>query len=112
MTKTYSAKEVEKIVRKCKRKCSKAKKGDLEKITRTFSYKKLSFANYESFYACKMLIVEFFDKKVMTDYLEFIKDIALEYIEPQDLEDLIKFIENYIIHYNLLWRVLKNVRVD
>jgi hypothetical protein len=107
----YSDKEVDKMIKKCRRQCLKEKREDLEEIVNKFSYRKTHFSNFESYYACRMLLVEFFNKKVFIDYLEFIKDIALEYTEPQDLEELKEFLKNYIIHYRLLWRVLENVSI-
>jgi hypothetical protein len=107
----YSDKEIDKMIKKCRRQCFKEKKGDLEEIINKFSYRKPNFSNYDSYFACRMLLVEFFNKKVLIDYLEFIKDIALEHIEPQDLKELKEFLQKYIRHYRLLWRVLENVSI-
>ncbi|MBX0313254.1 MAG: hypothetical protein JHC31_16075 [Sulfurihydrogenibium sp.] len=112
MEKTYTAKELDKILKKCRRQCLKKKQGDLEHIVHIFAYRKPYFYNHESYFACRMLIVEFFDKKALTEYLEFVRDIAMEHIEPADIEDLRKFLKRYITHYNLLWRVTENVSIN
>ena len=104
----YSAKEVDKIIKKCKRQFKKEKREDLENIIFKFSYRKPHFSNYDSYFASRMLLIEFFNKKVLTDYLEFIRDVAVEYIEPKDFKEL----KEYTIHYNLLWRVLKDVSIN
>jgi hypothetical protein len=106
----YSEREVDKIIKKCKRQFKKEQ--ELEKILFKFTYRKPHFSNYDSYFASRMLLIEFFNKKVLTDYLEFIRDIAVEYIEPKDFKELKEFLKEYTIHYNLLWRVLKDVSIN
>jgi hypothetical protein len=107
----YSDKEVDKIIKKCRRQCLKDVKGDLEEIITKFSHRKYLFSSYDSYFASRMLLTEFYDKTSTTDYLQFIFDIASEHLELEDWAVLKEFIKSYTLKYKALSRRLKDVSI-
>lgn len=60
-----------------------------------------------------MLLIEFFDKRRPTDYLDFVFDVAIDYVEPEDKYILKEFILSYYKnYYSLLLRRLENVSIN
>jgi hypothetical protein len=121
--KVYTAKELDKILKKCKKRCLKEAKviassemkklKSLESLIKSFNNLRDEFGDYDSYLASRLLLTEFFDKKRPSDYLDFVFDVAIDYIEPEEVYILKEFILSYYKnYYNLLLRRLEDVSTN
>jgi hypothetical protein len=84
----------------------------LRQILYHFTFIKPELSSNDSYYACRMLLIEFYDKGSTSEYLQFIIDVASEHLELEDWAVLKKFIKPYISKYKALDRRLENVSVN
>jgi hypothetical protein len=123
-TYTYTAEELDKLLKKCRRQCSKSVRAKLlseakgkkervfENMTRYLYYVEGRFSNADSYFASKMLLIEFFDKRKDNEYLRFVLDVALEHLEPEDIKALKELALNYKDYYKVLLEVLEDVSTN
>ncbi len=90
----------------------KERSNSLKNILAHFTLIKHEFSSYDSYYACKMLLTEFYDKKSTGDYLQFVFDVASEHIEAKDWNVLKEFIASYISKYRALDRRIEDVSIN
>jgi hypothetical protein len=85
----------------------------LEGLIRIFSDYQDEFTDYDSYYASRLLLTEFFGISKTSDYLDFVFDVAMEYIVPEDIYIIEEFISSYYEkYYKLLLRRLKDVSTN
>jgi len=85
----------------------------LERVLWWFSFNKEVFSSYDAFYAGKMLLVVFYNKKkTLNEFYSFVFDTALEHFESSDIIALKEFLKDFDKKYkSLIWR-LENVSID
>jgi hypothetical protein len=82
-------------------------------LIKSFNNLQDEFSNYDSYLAGRLLLTEFFDKKRPSDYLDFVFDVAIDYIEPEEVYILKEFILSYYKnYYSLLLRRLEDVSTN
>jgi hypothetical protein len=85
----------------------------LEGLIRIFSDYQDEFTDYDSYFASRLLLKEYFEIVKTSDYLDFVFDVAMEYIAPEDIYIIEEFILNYHEkYYKLLLRRLKDVSTN
>jgi hypothetical protein len=84
----------------------------LNQILFHFTFTKSEFSSNDSYYACRMLLIEFYDKSSTKDYLQFVFDIASEHLELEDWAVLKEFLKPYISKYKALCRRVENVSIN
>ena len=86
---------------------------DLKRVLWWFSFVKEDFSSYDAYYAARMLLIVFYDKKkTLNEFYSFALDIALEHFESEDIIVLKEFLKDFSKKYkSLIWR-LENVSID
>lgn len=86
---------------------------NLDRVLRCFTFVKEDFSSYDAYYAARMLLILFYDKKkALNEFYSFVLDIALEHFEPEDIIFLKEFLKDFDEKYKpLIWR-LENVSID
>jgi len=91
----------------------KERSKSLDKILIRFGLMKDVFSSIDAYYACRMLLIEFYDKQYTSDYLFFIFENALEHLEADDLKILKEFINSYNTNiYKSLDRRIEDVSTN
>lgn len=86
---------------------------NLDRVLWWFSSVKENFSSYDAYYAARMLLIVFYDKKkTLNEFYSFVLDTALEHFESEDIIVLKEFVRDFDKKYkSLIWR-LENVSID